>query len=577
MMVRIGRSASSHPKELYAQYYAKLSPHQSDLRRIWLSLTARYLGWAPTGYTMKYFHLCLTLFLLVIVSAQANAQDAAPPVADEPPVMVADPLDRGSPRRSADGFLAVVDAGDYETAAEYMDLRNLRGEATELTGAQLARRFVVIIARADWIDVGDLVDDPAGRKNDNLPSYRDSIGIILEGDKEHQLFMQKVPRGDGVSIWKISNATVSLIPTLYTAYGYPEIIEDLRRSLPHAVFLGFELFKWVTIILVALFAYMAVFLLALIVRRALGEPDTLKHQRIYTFLTRPFGIWVVIILMNAAATALGRGITAEAIQQYSPITTLITLWMMFGGMNLLRDLYAEHLQQRDRPGAAVLLRPVTTATKLLIAVGALLIYLDGIGINITTVLAGLGVGGVAVALALQKPMEDVFGALTLYTQQPVRVGDFCQVGKYTGTIEEIGLRTTRLRTIANTLIAIPNARLANEPIDNISERSKILYQPTLRLKYDTSPEQLRSVLSGVREMLTAHDQVLQDSHRVRFQEIAEDALLIEVFAYLDTISWAMYLELAEGINIQILEIVAQAGTTLALPSRTLHMEQISQS
>ncbi len=522
---------------------------------------------------MKYFHFCRIVLLLVIVSAQATAQDAAPPVEEEPPVIVADPHDRGSPKRSGEGFLATVDQGDYETAAEYMDLRNLRGEAKELTGAQLARRFVVIINRADWVDVDDLVDDPAGRENDSLPSYRDSIGIILEGDKEHQLFMQKVPRGDGVSIWKISNATVSLIPTLYTAYGYPEIIEDLRRSLPHAVFLGFELFKWVTITLVALFAYVAVFLVALIVRSAIGEPDTLKHQRIYSFLIRPFGIWVVIMSMNVTATALGRGITAETIQQFSPIPTLITLWMMYGGMNLLRDLYAEHLQQRDRPGAAVLLRPVTTATKLLIAVIALLIYLDGIGINITTVLAGLGVGGVAVALALQKPMEDVFGALTLYTQQPVRVGDFCQVGKYTGTIEEIGLRTTRLRTIANTLIAIPNARLANEPIDNISARSKILYRPTLRLKYDTSPEQLQSILDGIRQLLVDHDRVLQDNHRARFKEFADDALLVEVYAFFGTQDWAEYLELSEDLNMRILQTVAKAGTTLALPSKTLHIEQ----
>jgi MscS family membrane protein len=203
---------------------------------------------------------------------------------------------------------------------------------------------------------------------------------------------------------------------------------------------------------------------------------------------------------------------------------------------------------------------------------AVLVYLDKLGINITTVLAGLGVGGIAVALALQKPMEDVFGAITLYTQQPIRVGDFCRIGSETGTIEEIGLRTTRIRTIANTLIAIPNGRLANEPIDNISARSKILYRPTLRLKYDTSTEQLQDILEGVREMLAAHDRVLQDNHRVRFVEIADDALLIEVFAFLNTQNWAEYLELAEDLNMKILEIVAKAGTTLSLPAQTLHVE-----
>ena len=170
-------------------------------------------------------------------------------------------------------------------------------------------------------------------------------------------------------------------------------------------------------------------------------------------------------------------------------------------------------------------------------------------------------------------MEDVFGAITLYTQQPVRVGDFCRIGTVTGTIEEIGLRTTRIRTLADTLIAIPNAKVATEPIDNISAREKILYRPTLRLRYDTSPEQLTHILDGIREFLSSHDRVLQDNHRVRFNKIDDDALLVEVYAYLNTNVWTEYLELAEKLNIRILEIVAQAGTTLSLPARTLHIEQ----
>jgi MscS family membrane protein len=170
-------------------------------------------------------------------------------------------------------------------------------------------------------------------------------------------------------------------------------------------------------------------------------------------------------------------------------------------------------------------------------------------------------------------MEDVFGAFTLYTQQPIRVGDFCRVGTETGTIEEISLRTTRIRTLADTVIAVPNARLASEPIDNISARKKIRYRPILRLRYDTTPEQMQHILNGVRDLFGTHEQVLQDGHRVRFYEIADDALLVEANAYLNTTEWATYLELAEELNILILEIVAGAGTSLSLPAKTLHLEQ----
>jgi MscS family membrane protein len=420
-----------------------------------------------------------------------------------------------------------------------------------------------------------LIDDPAGRSNDNLPDYRDSIGVVLEDDKEIRLYMQKVPRGDGVFIWKISNTTVSLIPQLYKNYGYPETVENLRRILPDVSFLGYELFKWVIVLAVGILAYGTVFLVAISVRRILGNSDSPSRQRVYRFLVIPFGIWVVIISINATTTTLGRGVTADAWERVSPVAILVTVWFLYASMNLVRDIYATYLQDNGRPGALVLLHPAANAVKVLIAVFAVVIYLDKFGVNITTLLAGLGVGGIAVALALQKPMEDMFGAITLYTQQPIRVGDFCRIGDNTGTVEEIGLRTTRLRTLAHTLIAVPNHRLVNEPIDNISARGNIWYHQILSLRYDTTPEQLRHVLDDVRDLLSSHERVVQNNHRVRFDKFAKHSLSVEVYAYLTTTDWAEYLELAEGLNLRILEIVSRAGTGLFMPASSLIIEQSS--
>lgn len=506
------------------------------------------------------------------VAAQESTPEIAPVVSQEP-VIPEDPFDRGTPRRTADGFVAAVDAGDFEKASEYLDLRNLRGVASEYTGAQLARRLYVIIRRGEWTDVADFADDPAGRSGDGLPDYRDSIGFVKHEGHDVQLYLQKVPRGDGVSVWKISNATVSLIPDLYETYGYSESVEDLRRALPRETFLGFELFKWVIAIGVGLLTYIIVFLIALLVRCMLGDPQSPARRLVFRFLAIPGALWVVVLAMNLTADSLGRGTTAETIQKLSPIPILVTVWVMFSGLNLVSAIYTNRLQQRGRLEAVVLLRPASNAIKLVIVLGAVLLWLDNIGINITTVLAGLGVGGVAVALALQKPMEDVFGAITLYTQQPVRIGDFCRIGKEVGTIEEIGLRTTRIRTLTNTVIAVPNAKLASEPIENITAREKILYRPTLRLRYDATPEQLEHILAGIRELLGSHERVLQENPRVRFKDFADDALKVEVFAYLNTTDWAEYLGLAEELNIRIMEIVATAGTSLALPSRVLHVEQ----
>ncbi len=521
---------------------------------------------------MKGKFLPIMLLLgLVAGPLSVLAQDSSA-VDEKSPAIPSDPFDRGTPLRTAEGFLKAASDGDFDRAAEYLDLRNLRGEATHLTGVQLARRFSVIINRAEWTDIADFVDDPAGRLDDGLPSYRDSIGFIEHNGRDIQLFLQKVPRGDGVSIWKISNATVSLIPELYRTYGYPEPVERLRRMLPDVTFLGYALFKWVIALGLGLAAYLASVVLAWIVRRLQKHPETPVNRRLFRFFVGPVGLWAAILVMNATATALGRSQLAETIHRVSPIPILVTVWLMFAGLNLIREVYTGRLQQRGRPGAVVLMRPATNAIKLVVAIAAVLLWLDNLGIDITTVLAGLGVGGVAVALALQKPMEDVFGAVTLYTQQPMRIGDFCRVGDEVGSVEEIGLRTTRIRTLSNSVIAIPNAKLANEPIDNISARQKIWYHPIIRLRNDTTHAQVQQILEGVRNLLDQDEQVLHEGARVRFRDFGEHALKIEVYAYIDTTDWARFLECAERLNLGILEVVATAGTRLALPAQAIHLE-----
>jgi MscS family membrane protein len=510
--------------------------------------------------------------LLAINCADVRAQEAEP----EPEIIIpADDFDRGTPKRSIDGFIAAIDSGDYALATQYMDLRNLRGEAAELEPEQLARRLAIVVSRATWTEIEQLIDDPAGRSNDGVPPYRDPIGTIFDEEtgENFPLYAQKVPRGDGVFIWKISNASVSLIPELYDVYGYPEWVETFRRQIPDVSILGFELFKYVIALGVGVSAYIVVFIFALAMRRLLGDPGFPSRRRIFRFIILPFGIWVFVLSSSEMATYLGRGPSAETWRVMTPIPTLITVWLIFGAINLARDLFITRQRRIGREGTATLVGPMGNALKLLIAIAATLVYLDKLGVNITALVAGLGVGGVAVALALQKPMEDIFGAITLYAQQPVRVGDFCRVGNGMGTIEEIGLRTTRIRTLENTVIAVPNGRLSTEAIDNFSARQKILYRPTLRVKQDTTPDQMEVVLKGIRNLFDTHERVLKVGHRVRFQDFASDALVIEAFAYIDTTDWAEYLEIAEDLNLSIHRIVIDAGSGLSLPARALRVDQ----
>ena len=182
------------------------------------------------------------------------------------------------------------------------------------------------------------------------------------------------------------------------------------------------------------------------------------------------------------------------------------------------------------------------------------------GFKVTTLLAGLSISGVAVALASQKSLENIFGALTLFSSQPVRVGDFCRFGDKVGTVEEIGLRATRIRTLDRSVITVANGEFANLHLDNYSARDRFWYHPEIGLRYETTPDQIRYILVEVQKMLYAHPKVLPEPLWVRFIGFGDYSLNVGVFAYIGVTNYDESLEVAEDLNLRIMDIVAAAGS-----------------
>ena len=204
---------------------------------------------------------------------------------------------------------------------------------------------------------------------------------------------------------------------------------------------------------------------------------------------------------------------------------------------------------------------------------AVILWLENLGFQVTTLLAGLGIGGLAIALAAQKSIENLIGAVTLFGSAPVRVGDFCQFGSNSGTVEEIGLRATKIRTFDSTVVHVPNAAFADMQLENFNERESYLYDPTIGLRCDTKPDQVRYVLIEIRRMLYSHPKIDPDMVHVRFVGFGESSLNLEIYAYVSTTKWGEYLEIAEDLNLRVMDIIEQAGADLAYPTRTLSVER----
>lgn len=487
-----------------------------------------------------------------------------------------DALGRNSPRGAVLGFMAATERFDYLQAAEFLDLRHISAEAAALGDETLAKRLDIVLQRVGWLDVDGLSAEAKGTAGDGLPSYRELLTRVRYDGKEYVLLLQRVPATDGGFVWKVSNATVSRIPELYAAFGYGPVVERLAEIVPETSVFGVRLFKWVVMFIIGILAAPFVVAVNWIAARAMPIQDATTRIRVSRFMTRPVSLLLIAIIMHWSMQWLGVGASTQQIASNWTIITVIATWALLRLTNLCRDAYAANLFGHGRPDVIVLLKPMTSATKIVVVILAFTIWLDNLGVDITTLLAGLGVGGVAIALALQRPMDDFLAALNLFSQKLVKVGDFCRFGDQFGTIEEIGLRTTRLRTIANTMVALPNARFAQEYIENISARRRILFNPTIAIDYKASRAIIEQVLENIRSMLNEQELVDQSGLRVNYRAISTSAHDVEIFAFISTTEWYKYLEVVEDLNLRILDAVEAAGTSLAVSLRSISIDSASE-
>jgi MscS family membrane protein len=217
---------------------------------------------------------------------------------------------------------------------------------------------------------------------------------------------------------------------------------------------------------------------------------------------------------------------------------------------------------------------IRVSARLLGIVGGMVLLATGadrLGVPVYGIVAGLGVGGLAIALAAQPTIENLIGGMNLFADRPIRVGDFLKYGDEIGTVEAIGIRSTRIRGNDRTVTTIPNAALAKMPIVNFTRRDRMLIHSTVGLRYETTPEQLRHVLAKLREMLLGHPRIHPEPARARLIGLGGSSLDVEIFAYAATNDWNEFLGIREDVLMRVMDIVAQSGTAFAFPSRTLYI------
>jgi MscS family membrane protein len=507
------------------------------------------------------------------VGVKGQAPSAQPPaVAPDIPV---DDLDRGTPRRAVEGFLQTARVHDYRRAADYLDRRRVQaGEATSL-GPTLARHLKIVLDQKFHLDLESMSDSPTGHLEDGLPPDIEQLGTIETPDKPVHIRLQRVPREDGVLIWKFSAASVAAIPDLYARYGYGPLGEILPSALLETEFLDSQLWQWLALPILVGLGYGLGRLITTLGFRLLRRWRSETASVLNTFVAGPIQLLTVVLFLSLARRPLQFSVTmSRVLDALEQIVLIVAIaWMILRVVESVEAMVRSQALRRGQTTLLPLLPVVRKSVKILIATFAGLAVLHSFGVNVIAVLAGLGVGGIAVALAAQKTVENFIGGITLYADQPVRVGDFCRFGATAGTVEEVGLRSTRVRTLDRTVVTIPNAEFSNLQIENFAGRDRIWYHPTLNVHYETTPDQIRYILVEVRRTLYAHPKVDSASARIRFVGFGSASLDLEVFSYVTVTDFGEYLEVAEDLNLRLMDIVAAAGSSLVFPSQTTYVEK----
>lgn len=365
--------------------------------------------------------------------------------------------------------------------------------------------------------------------------------------------------------------SVTHIADLDALEGESTLGKHMPKILVVHKFLGTSLWAWISLVGILfllwgfsrLLSRVSLFLLTPLVKRFAKSFDS---RRLAT-LTDPLRLLISL----AAFRALMEVATPSALLRDYLIKLLIfffTLGLAALAMrvvDVVSGQYLARLGPSERALSYSLLPLGVRVIRIGIFLLAAIFVLASWGYNTNALIAGLGVSGLAVALAAQKTIENLFGAVALVSDRPVLVGDSCQFGGITGTVEDIGLRSTRVRTPDRTLVTIPNSNFSTMTLENYSRRDRIWFHPTIRLRRDTNLAKVKAMMQTMGDILRGHPSVQAAEVPVRFTKITDYSLDMEIFAYVMTANYDEFLKVQSDLLLKFLEAAEGQGVSLAVP------------
>ncbi len=515
------------------------------------------------------------LFACLYFAGQTSLQQILQPAAPATPSSTSpsDPYGRGTPYGTVFGFLKAAQAGDYSNAAQFLQMSPAHRQSE---GEQMAMKLNEVMNRAVAGSLKNVSTQPEGAPQEGVPFGRQKLGTMASGDVEDDLELVRVSDPAAGKIWLISSETLAKVPELYEQVSARKVETRLPQWLVRHHLAGMALWQWVALLLVLLPAAGLAWLVLALSRiplrwwaRRHGQAELVRWRSV----SGPAWLLAGTLIHRILASYLGMPLLQR--HYYVQVTAVAVIisanWILWRMIRWFLRRVRSRALAHGHGGTGSLMLLGERLVKALVFLLALFAVLGSLGFNLTTALAGLGIGGLAIGFGAQKTIENLFGGVSVLGDEVIRVGDVCRFGDRTGTVEDIGLRSTRVRTEERTLLAIPNGTVATINVENLSRRDKLLFKTTLGLRSETTPDHLRYVLSEIRKLLYSHAKVETKTVRVRLTELAMSSINVELLCYILTQDFNEFAAIREDLLLRIMDVVSDSGTGLALPSQTLYL------
>jgi MscS family membrane protein len=505
------------------------------------------------------------------VAGQAPATPTPAPVPAPPPP---DPLGRSTPHGCVLGFLRAAEEQDYNRAGKYLD-----SKLPEQKVEQLALELKALLDLGTSTNLEAISRQPEGNLDDELRVSREKVGVVTTPLGQIDILLDRIARPNESSIWLFSPETLDRVPSFYASTQHLDPSRYFPAWTSRVRIFSIPIWRWSLVLLSILFDLVLADLLTRLVRwilRISFRPHlTANADTAIGKLNGPIFGLILALLQRIAATY---AITALARHYWimgSILTAaLSTAWMLirltdiFTAFTTHRLLLQQHIERITFVGL------VSRLFKICVLILLVMGLLSLAGVNVSALFAGLGIGGIALALAAQKTLADLFGGISIVMRGAVRVNDYCTVAGQTGTVEDIGISSLRLRTLGRSVISIPNSKVAEMELENFTMRDQFWIHQTFTLRFDTPYATFQRVLTDIAAILNRRPDIDSTTARIRVVRLTPAGPEVEVYAYYNKPggNFNSFLEEQEKVILEMMRIVEEAGTSMTTPIGVIRLE-----